>query len=93
VDRRCPRWGGLRRTPAEVADGLRRVGNAEERSAVWEGRYGDAFDATGGEGDRGRGGMLCVRGGRRKKERGENEALHDHEFHCRAIAEFAMLRK
>jgi hypothetical protein len=37
--------------------------------------------------------VLCLRGERHWKDRGENEALHDHEFHCRAIAEFAMLRK
>jgi hypothetical protein len=37
--------------------------------------------------------VLCLRGERHWKERGKNEALHDHEFYCRAIAEFAMLRK
>jgi len=34
-----------------------------------------------------------VRGERRNKERGESEGVEEHGFHCRAIADFAMLRK
>ncbi len=59
---------GLRGAPAECADGLRGVGDAEEGGAVREGGEGEAFEAAGVEGDGGRR-VLGARGG------GESERI------------------